>query len=189
MKTDSSYRYRILLNDKQLGPFDRRTVVGMRFKKLLGNNTRLIRSDGHPMTVAQLVADRFEIADVHTGPHSGVPVASSLWPSFAVDFGGNWRSTGALGFTGSGTLRYQSDVLRLEGLRRGRVFGSTSVRITLVLKDIFSAHPVPSNESQLALLLKPESPFAQAGKMVPVVLTLDDGEAVNELLSLLNAGS
>jgi hypothetical protein len=186
MRVDSPHRYRILLQDKQVGPFDRRTIVGMRLKKLLDNNTPLLRTDGHTMTVAQLVADRFEMADAQAAQLAGEPVGSGLWPTFLVDFGGGWRGAGALGYTGRGELRFQGDTLRLAGQRKGRVFGSVLERVKLPLSGIASATVGIANQSQLELRLKPDQPFPEAGKFLPAVLTLDDMDAVKELIGLMH---
>lgn len=191
MRTDSGflYSYRILLNDKQVGPFDRRTVVGMRIKKLLGNNVALLRSDGLQMTVSQLMMDRFENADAQGGVHhpAGAP-ASGLWPTFAVDFGGGWRGAGALGFVGKGELRFQGDTLRLTGRRKGHLFRSKKERLKLAMNTIASAQANAKDACLLELVAKPEQPFLQTKAQLPVQLRLDDMDAVKELLELMQMG-
>ena len=191
MRPDSAvvYSYRILLNDKQVGPYDRRTIVGMRIKKLLGNNVALLRSDGLPMTVAQLMMDRFEMADAEGGVHhpAGAP-ASGLWPTFPVDFGGGWRGAGALGFVGRGELRFQGDVLRLLGQRKGRMFSSKQERMKLPMNTLASAHASAKDACVLELVAKQEQPFVQAMGQLPVQLRLDDAQAVKELLELMQMG-
>ena len=64
MRADSPYRYHLLIGDRPLGPYDRWAIVGLRIKMLIDNKLAVRRSDGHEMTVAQLLADRFEIACV-----------------------------------------------------------------------------------------------------------------------------
>ena len=87
MRQNSSYRYRILLQDRQIGPFDRRTIVGMRVKKLLENHVVVLRSDGLQMTVETLLADRFEMADaVSSREQAESAPASGIWPTIAL-----WR--------------------------------------------------------------------------------------------------
>jgi hypothetical protein len=191
MRTDSAYlySYRILLNDKQVGPYDRRTIVGMRIKKLLGNNVALLRSDGLPMTVAQLMMDRFEMADAQGVHHPAGAPASGLWPTFAVDFGGGWRGAGALGFVGKGELRFQGDVLRLTGQRKGRLFSSKQERMKLPMNTLASAQASAKDASVLELIAKPEHPFLQTIGQLPVQLRLDDIDAVKELLELMQMGA
>ncbi len=189
MRPDSAYvySYRILLNDKQVGPFDRRTIVGMRIKKLLEGNVALLRSDGLPMTVAQLLMDRFEMADAQGGVHhpAGAP-ASGLWPTFLVDFGGSWRGAGALGFIGSGELRFQGDVLRLTGQRKSTMFRMTTERLKLPMNAIASAQASAQDACVLELIAKPEQPFVTAAQQAPVQIRMDDIDTVIELLELMH---
>jgi hypothetical protein len=185
MRTDSPYRYLILLPDKQVGPFDRRTIIGMRIKKLLDNNAPLRRSDGLGLTVAQLMMDRFEMADAQ-GPSAAEGVmASGLLPTFAVDFGGNWCSAGAMGFVGKGELRFQGDVLRISGLRKGPLFSSRQDRVKLPMAAITSAKACPKTPHTLLLMLKPDQPYTEAAKGLPAIFGLEDDRALEELLDLM----
>jgi hypothetical protein len=185
MKTASHYRYLILLNGKQVGPFDRRTVVGMRMKKLLDNNTALLRSDGLPMTVAELTMDRHEVATATTQEDSAHNPLSGVWPSFQVDFGGGWTRAGALGFTGPGELRFQGDALRLTGQRNGVFFGSKQVRITLPIDGVAWTRPSNKDASILEVMLKPSQLFRNI-KRLPLEIKLEDMDAVRELLELIS---
>jgi hypothetical protein len=56
------YRYLIKVNGRLVGPFSRRTVVGMRVRGVVHGDLAVTRSDGHMMTVRQVVADREEAA-------------------------------------------------------------------------------------------------------------------------------
>lgn len=47
--------YHVLLEGRKVGPYDRRTIVGMRVKKTLDSKSVLLGSDGTRMTVAELV--------------------------------------------------------------------------------------------------------------------------------------
>jgi hypothetical protein len=192
MSTDSAflYSYRITLNGKQLGPFDRRTVVGMRAKKLLGNNVVVLRSDGLSMTVAQLMMDRLEQADAQGGVHhpAGAP-ASGLWPTFAVDFGGSWLRAGALGFVGRGELRFQGDVLRLAGKRKTSWFSSKHERMKLSMHTVASVSASAKDACVLELVGKPEQPFVKKAGQHPVQLRLDDMDAAAELLELMQTAT
>lgn len=191
MRTDSAFlfSYRILLNDRQVGPFDRRTIVGMRIKELLGNNVVLLRSDGLQLTVAQLMMDRFEAANIQGGAlqPGGDPV-SGLWPTFTVDFGGSWRGAGALGYLGTGELRFQGDVLRLTGQRRGRFLGTQIERIKLDINTLASAHASVKDRCLLELVFKPGQPVSLTRGQQSVQLRLDDVDAVSELLALMQMG-
>jgi hypothetical protein len=189
MSVKSPYRYHIVLPDKQVGPYDRRTIVGMRIKKLIDQNVSLVRSDGHSMTVAQLMMDRFEMADARASQPVGTP-ATGLWPTFLVNFGGGgWRGAGALGFTGRGELRFQGDVLRLTGQRKGKLFGSTQDRVKLPLTDIASVLAGASDASHIVLWLKPNSPLIDPNTPGPITMALDDADTVKELIELVSMGT
>lgn len=192
MRQNSSYRYRILLQDRQIGPFDRRTIVGMRVKKLLENHVVVLRSDGLQMTVETLLADRFEMADaVSSREQAESAPASGIWPTFLVDFGGGLRP-GALGFNGRGELRYQGDLLRLTGRRKSGFFGSNEERVKISIAHIASAVPahvqasVQSNgqsRAQLKMVFKPGAP-AELGTE-PILIGFEDSGSVQELMELL----
>jgi hypothetical protein len=47
--------YHVLLEGRKVGPYDRRTIVGMRVKKTLSSKNVLLGSDGTQITVADLV--------------------------------------------------------------------------------------------------------------------------------------
>ena len=50
--------YHVLLEGRTVGPYDRRTVVGMRIKKTLTSDHVLINVRGAQLTVAELIQDR-----------------------------------------------------------------------------------------------------------------------------------
>jgi hypothetical protein len=189
MRTESGYRYHLLLGSKPLGPYDRRTIVGMRIKKLIDNDMPLRRSDGHQMSVAQLLADRFEMADAQTLQRQAVaPPASGIWPTFLADFGGGMMKKGALGFSGKGEVRFQGDHLRITGSRKNGLLRSATDRIKLPLAAIAKAQAASDAPQVLRLLLKPGQPFEESSKNLPVRIGLDDAESVKELLELMNLG-
>ena len=47
--------YHVLLDGRTVGPYDRRTIVGMRVKKTLGSDHVLVGADGARTTVGALV--------------------------------------------------------------------------------------------------------------------------------------
>ncbi len=185
MPPNSRHRYQIVLPGQLVGPFDRRTIVGMRIKKLLDNQTQLLRSDGLAMTVAQLMMDRFEMADdERVNPQVGA-TASGLWPTFGVDFGGQWHRAGAWGFIGKGELRYQGDMLRLSGKRKGRLFGSTMERVKLPVAGIAMLQESIDHPRKIEITLHAKQPLAQMGGPLTEVLTMDNEGDVRELLALM----
>jgi hypothetical protein len=193
MKSPSPYSYRLLLENKQVGPFDRRTVVGMRIKKLVPKDTSVLRSDGLLMTVAQLLADKSERANPQTGQLNSdlAPLPSALWPTFLVHFGGGGIRTGALGFVGKGELRFQGEMLRLSGQRAntrwGTLLGSKHERIKIAITDI-KAIDTLADACELQLTLRAGHPLATTfGKNQDVLLKLDSADDVQEVIELVRA--
>jgi hypothetical protein len=187
MRTDSPYLYHLLVGERQLGPYDRKTIVGMRIKNLIDDLSQVKRSDGHHMTVAQLLADRFEMADADSLRKQAVsPPASGIWPVFLMDCGGSFMKPGALGFIGKGELRFQGDHLRLTANRKTGFVSVKTERIKLQLVSISSALADAAQSNVLVLHFTPGSPDVEEGANSVARITLDDEDAVQELLELMN---
>lgn len=187
MRSDSPYRYQLMVGERKLGPYDRRTIVGMRIKNLIDSNLQLKRSDGHLMTVAQLLADRFEMADADSLHKQAVsPPASGIWPAFLMDCGGSMLKPGALGFIGKGELRFQGDHLRITANRKAGFVSTKTERIKLPLISLASAQADASQPSVLVLRLKPSFPGIPDGAGAHAAIKLDDEYSVRELLELMN---
>jgi hypothetical protein len=189
MKAPSPYSYRLLLENKQVGPFDRRTIVGMRINKLIPKETSVLRSDGLLMTAAQLLADRNEQADPETGQLASAPVAmaSVQWPTYLVNFGGNLGGVlgaGALGFVGQGELRFQSDALRLTGQRKSGLFRSAEDRVKIAISDIAAIDAVAS---VVHITLRTNHPLVAQLKSPVVKIAMDSAASVAELIELVRA--
>lgn len=187
MRADSPYRYHLLVGDRQLGPYDRKTIVGMHIKKLIDSELRVKRSDAHTMSVAQLLADRFEMADADSlHRHAVSPPASGIWPTFLIDCGGSLMRPGALGFIGKGELRFQGDYLRLTANRKNGFVSTRQERCKVPLTALISATPHAQHANVLVLLLKPSHQVEGVQGNAPAVIKLDDDYAVKELLELMN---
>jgi hypothetical protein len=189
MKAPSPYSYRLLLENKQVGPFDRRTIVGMRINKLIPKETSVLRSDGLVMTAAQLLADRNEQADPQTGQLASAPMtaASVMWPTFLVNFGGSLGGvlgSGALGFVGRGELRFQSDALRLSGQRKSGLFRISEDRVRIAIADIAA---VDAQASTVRITLRANHPLVAKLKSPVVKLEMDSPGSVVELIELVRA--
>lgn len=189
MKAPSPYSYRLLLENKQVGPFDRRTIVGMRINKLIPKETSILRSDGLLMTAAQLLADRNEQADPHTGQLACAPIAmaSVQWPTFLVNFGGNFGGilgAGALGFVGRGELRFQSDSLRLSGQRKSGLLRSAQDRVKIAIADIAA---VNAQASAAHITLRANHPLVAQRKSPVIKIVMDSPGEVAELIELVRA--
>lgn len=187
MRADSPYRYHLLIGDRQLGPYDRRMIVGMHIKKLIDHNLPVRRSDGHQMTVAQLQADRFEMADAESLHKQAVsPPASGIWPTFLMNCGGSLMRPGALGFIGRGELRFQGDFLRLTANRKSGFVSVRQERTKLPFTALVSASVHPKQPNVIVLQLKPAHRVEGVVGNAPALIALDDAEAVKELLELMN---
>ena len=187
MRTDSPYGYHLLIGDRPLGPYSRRTIVGMRIKKLIDNNLLVRRSDGHEMTVAQLLADRFEMADAESlQKYAAAPPASGIWPTFLMNCGGSLMRPGALGFIGRGELRFQGDFLRLTANRKSGLISTRQERTRLPFTALISATVHSKHANILVLQLKPGHRVEGVVGNAPALIKLDDAEAVRELLELMN---
>jgi hypothetical protein len=187
MRADSPYRYHLLVGERQLGPYDRRTIVGMCIKKLIDNELPLKRSDGHSMSVAQLLADRFEMADAESLHHQATsPPASGIWPTFLIDCGGSLMKAGALGFIGKGELRFQGDFLRITANRKSGFVSTRQERCKVPLNALVAASPHAQHANILVLQLKPSHQIEGLQGNAPALIKLDDDYAVKELLELMN---
>jgi hypothetical protein len=187
MRSDSPYRYHLLVGDRQLGPYDRRTIVGMRIRNLIDSELQVRRSDGHRMTVGQLLADRFEMADADTQARQvASPPASGFWPTFLMDCGGSLMRPGALGFIGKGELRFQGEFLRLSANRKSGLVSTRQERVKIMLTDLLSASSHEQNPNVLLLKLRPSHAVEGIAPSAQALIALDDAEAVRELLELIN---
>ena len=191
MRDDKPYQYSLVVEGRKVGPFDRRTIVGMRVKEMVADHNVIIRSDSHQMTVAELLADRFEMADApvrglvaEEAPPAANP--TGLWPTFIVNFGGSALRSGAFGFSGIGEMRYQGDLLRLTGRQRTGLLGKSDERVKLALRSIGS---VRYKGTAVEFWLKPNEPYDEARRGQPAVITLENDFAIQELKDLLKLGT
>ena len=191
MREDKPHHYSLVVEGRKIGPFDRRTLVGMRVKKLVEDHQILIRDDSLQMTVAEFVADRFEMADAPVrGVIASAPPppanASGLWPSFIVNFGGGTLRAGAFGFTGIGEMRYQGDLLRMTGRKRSGLVGSSEERIKVPMSGIAS---IRYTGTAVEFMLRPDQPYEEARRQQAAVVVLENDFAIQELKDLLKLGT
>ncbi len=187
MRSDSPYRYHLLVGERQLGPYDRRTIVGMRVRNLIDGELPALRNDGHRMTVAQLLADRFEMADAESlEKQAASPPASGFWPTFLMDCGGSMMKPGALGFIGKGELRFQGDFLRLTANRKSGLVSVRQDRVKVMMSDLLSAGIHAQDPATLVLQLRPSHRVEGVTGNAPALIKLDDADSVKELLELIN---
>ena len=128
--------YHVLLEGGKVGPYDRRTIVGMRIKQTLTSEHVLVASDGSQLTVADLVK-------VRPRDNNFQPNRSGSYSLVQATY-----SASLLGVQGPGPripvfkdeieARVQSGVLRLAGrFRKG--LGWKEDRVKLPMKEIVHA--------------------------------------------------
>ncbi len=119
--------YHVLLEGRKVGPYDRRTIVGMRIKNTLTSDHVLITSDGVQLTVADIVRNRENDFQANrTGSYS---LVLGTYPASLID-----AEPGAQvpPFKGEMEARVQRDVLRLSGrFRKGVGWKEDRVKIAL----------------------------------------------------------
>lgn len=133
--------YHVMLDGRRVGPYDRRTIVGMRMKKALTSAQVLEAADGAKLTVAQLVngMQPAEVEPIRIGEdkpfepsHSGsYSVVQGQYAATLLEVEG----TGYLipAFKGELEVRVQTRVLRIAGrVREGRAWKDDRVKFPLL---------------------------------------------------------
>lgn len=128
--------YQVLLEGRAIGPYDRRTIVGMRIKKALTSDHVLIRSDGTQLTVKELVNARPLDKTFQPTRSGSYSVVQATYPASLLGVQGTGMWVPA--FKGEIEARVQSKDLRLAGRFRQRL-GWKQDRVKLPLKDIVHA--------------------------------------------------
>ena len=163
--------YHLVLEGRKVGPYDRRTIIGMRIKKTLMSDHVLIGTDGTRLTVGELIGQR--PARPFSGDRSGsFSLVHATFTASVLEVAG--RGLAIPRFKGEVEARVQADVLRISGrFRRG--LGWKEDRVKIPLKDV--AH-VRVKGSQVDLWLRaPRTGEA----MQRVVLELFSHEAAGDL--------
>jgi hypothetical protein len=138
--------YHVLLEGRRVGPYDRRTIVGMRMKKTLTSAQVLEASDGAQLTVAQLVHRMqpgeaveplpLDLEPVDGGRGSTHSVVQGVFAATLLAVDGAGYDVPA--FKGELEVRAQTRVLRIAGrVREG--LGWREERIKFPLQDIAHA--------------------------------------------------
>lgn len=110
-------QYHVLHEGRRVGPYDKRTIVGMRIRQTLTPEQMLVDDLGRNVTVAELMAERSVAA-------AGRQIPSSGWPKFAVRFvPPSSQTLKATPYSGEGEIRLQEDIIRVAGSSRG-LFGT-----------------------------------------------------------------
>lgn len=175
MNAEISTVFHVVLEGRAVGPYDRRTIVGMRIKKALTNDHVLIGDNGDQTTVGELIARRSKGPSgfgVSRNPHS-----THLLPTYPVRF-----ARAAFGFRGEGEARLQPDILRIEGDRRSLGLFTKRARVKVPLNSIRDAG---LQDCTVSFSLSPEAPFPPAERRGRVALVLETQDMARELFSFL----
>lgn len=166
--------FHIMLDDREVGPYDRRTIVGMRIKKTLTSDHVLLGTDGSRLTVRDLIGrrDKSDFQPQRTGNFS---IVQATYPASLRYVQG--RGFDVPAFKGEIEVRVQPDVLRVAGrFRQG--LGWKEDRVKLPLTDVVHAR-VQGTEVELALR-------ADAGQPLQCIrFELFTPEAAGELVDFL----
>ena len=165
--------YHVLLEGRRVGPYDRRTIIGMKVKKTLDSKSVLVGADGATTTVGALVRQG--------QPDSGFAVSSAGAPlaaasSYSVIQGIHaaqlleveGKGLDVPAFKGELEVRVQTKVLRVSGrFREGLAWKEDRVKIPLAditharlrgtIVDLWIRGAQPKAQRVSLDLLKPEA--------------------------------
>lgn len=124
--------YHVLLEGRTVGPYDRRTIVGMRIKNTLTSDHVLIGTDGAQLTVADLIRQH-RPSSFNPERSGSISVVQALYAASLLEVDGGGLDIPR--FKGEVQARVQGEVLRIAGrFRRG--MGWKEDRVKIVLKDV-----------------------------------------------------
>lgn len=132
--------YHLMLEGRRVGPYDRRTIVGMKVKKTLSSDHVLVGADGVEITVAELVRQGQPESGPSPGdndrPAASRSVVQGIHAAQLLEVEG--RGYAIPPFKGDVEVRVQTKVLRLSGrFREG--LGWKEDRVKFPLQDIAHA--------------------------------------------------
>ena len=166
--------YHVLLEGRTVGPYDRRTIVGMRIRNTLTSDHVLINMQGSQLTVANLIEKR--PAGAFNPNRSGsFARVQAIYSMSLIETQGRGRRIPK--FKGELEARIQGDVLRIAGPAR-RLLRWHDERIKLMLKDVIHARV---QGSRVDLALRND----RNDRLQAIALELFTPEAAGELLAWL----
>lgn len=135
--------YHVLLEGRKVGPYDRRTIVGMRVKKTLTSKSLLVAADGTQITVGELVRqgqDEGSPAPSDNAPLAGrgasYSVVQGIHAAQLLEVHGKGQEIPP--FKGEIEVRVQTKVLRISGRFRVGIAWKED-RVKFPLADIAHA--------------------------------------------------
>ncbi len=131
MDVDKTSKYHVVLEGRRIGPYDRRTIAGMRIKQTLSSDHVLVDRDGRELTVAELLGKRSSAPAGFNPSQSGAfSLVQATYSASLLGVAG--RGLDIPDFKGEMEVRLHSDVLRLAGRYR-RPFSWKESRIKIPL--------------------------------------------------------
>jgi len=164
-------QYHVVLEGRKVGPYDRRTVVGMRIKKTLTSDHVLIGTDGSQLTVGELIGQ----PRAFNPERSSVSIVQATYTAAVVAL--DARLIGIPAFKGEAEARVQGGVLRIAGRRRSGL-GWKEDRFKLPFADVVHARV---RGTQVDLWMR----APQKGPLQRMTLEMFTPEAAGELVDWL----
>jgi hypothetical protein len=170
--------YHVLLEGHTVGPYSRRTIVGMRIKKTLTSKDVLISTGGAQLTVADLIGQR-PARQFNADQSGSFSVVRATYAASLLEVDG--PGLAIPDFKDEVQARVQGDVLRIAGRFRKRL-GWKEDRVKIALKDVVHARVTGS---QVDLWLR----NAQEPRLQRIALELFTPESAGELVGWLPAAT
>jgi len=165
--------YHVLLDGGTVGPYDRKTIVGMRIKHMLTGDHLLVAADGTRLTVRELVGG--PAANRGASGRPGAPPVLGTYTGMLMEAGR--RGILVPAFKGELEVRVHADVLRLAGRRR-RGFGWKDDRVRIALADMAHAR---ARGARVDIWLQPPG----SKRLQRLALHMFTAEAAEDLLACL----
>ena len=128
--------YHVVLEGRRLGPYDRRTIVGMRIRNTLSSEQVLEAPDGARLTVADVVNIRPRDSAFQPNRSGSFSLVQARYPASLLYVRG--PGTAIPDFRDEIEVRVQTDVLRIAGRFR-KALAWVEDRVKLPLHDIVHA--------------------------------------------------
>ena len=171
--------YHVLHQGRRMGPYDRRTIVGLRIKKTLSSGHQLEASDGSRLTVGELIGRQPPPADFNALRSGAYTSAKATFSASLAD-----SEPGPVEipvFRGEVEVRVHADVLRIAGKHRHGL-GLKDGRVKLPLRDIAY---VRAEGSRLDLWLRGGQVAGGPASLQRMALELFNDGSARELLQWL----
>lgn len=167
--------YHVLLDGRTVGPYDRKTIVGMRIKRMLTGDHQLVAADGTRLTVRELVGGPSAGRKASAGGAGSSPVLGT-YTGILLEAGR--RGVAVPAFKGELEVRVHAEVLRLAGRRRRGFLGWKDDRVKLPLADVAHAR---AKGPRVDIWLQPPG----SKRLQRIALHMFTAEAAEELLACL----